>query len=143
MPRVKLTMPEHFAFTTELPIRITDLNYGGHVGNDSILGIIHEARARFLKYHGYEEMNMAGIGLILSDVTIEFRTELFYGDTLRASVCAAEFYRVGFDLYYKLEKSTVDKWVSVTHARTGIVCYDYSAKKIAGVPKEVMNKLLS
>jgi len=143
MPRIKLTMPDHFSFTTDIPVRITDVNYGGHVGNDSILGLIHEARVRFLRMHGYDEMNLAGIGLILSDVTIEFRNELFYGDTLRASVSAAEFYRVGFDLYYKLEKSTGDKWLSVTHARTGIVCYDYSAKKIAAVPKEVMNKLLS
>ncbi|HEY6901424.1 MAG TPA: thioesterase family protein [Puia sp.] len=143
MPRTKLVMPNNFNFTTLIPVRITDLNYGGHVGNDSILSLIHEIRVQFLKHHGYEELNLAGVGLIMADVTIEFRHELFYGETLRASVAAAEFSRVGFDLYYKLEKESGEKWVSVTHARTGMVCYDYSLKKIAGVPKEVCSKLLS
>ena len=150
MPRTKLILPDSFGYTTDIPIRITDTNYSGHVGNDSILSLIHEARVRFLKHHGYMELDIAGVGLIMADVTIEFKTELFYGDTLRASVAAAEFYRVGFDLYYKLEKlhpaadpDAPQKWVSVSNARTGMVCYDYSAKKIARVPTEVMNKLLS
>ena len=143
MPRTKLLLPENFNFTANIPVRITDLNYGGHVGNDSILSLIHEIRVQFLHHHGYDELNLAGVGLIMADVTIEFKHELFYGEILRASVAAAEFSRIGFDLYYKLEKQTGEKWVSVTHARTGMVCYDYSLKKIAGVPKEVCSKLLS
>jgi acyl-CoA thioesterase FadM len=143
MPRTKLVLPEHFSFTTEIPIRITDLNYGGHVGNDSVLTLIHEARVQFLIHHGYQELDLAGVGLIMADVTIEFRSELFYGDPLRASVTASEFSRVGFDLYYKLEKQVGEKWVSVSFARTGMICYNYSLKKIAAVPKEVLNKLLS
>ena len=143
MPRTKLVLPEHFSFTTEIPVRITDLNYGGHVGNDSILSILHESREQFLRSHDYREMDLAGVGLIMSDVTIEFKNELFYGDILRASVTASEFYRVGFDLYYKLEKKVADKWVTVSTARTGMVCYDYKLKKLVAVPKEAMNKLLS
>jgi acyl-CoA thioester hydrolase len=143
MPRTKLLLPENFNFTANIPVRITDLNYGGHVGNDSILSLIHEIRVQFLRHHDYDELNVAGVGLIMADVTIEFKHELFYGEILRASVAATEFSRVGFDLYYKLEKQTGEKWVSVTHARTGMVCYDYSLKKIAAVPKEVCSKLLS
>ena len=143
MPRTKLVLPEHFSFTTEIPVRITDLNYGGHVGNDSILSILHESREQFLRGHDYREMDLAGVGLIMSDVTIEFKNELFYGDILRASVTASEFYRVGFDLYYKLEKKVADKWVTVSTARTGMVCYDYKLKKLVAVPKEAMNRLLS
>ncbi len=120
MPRTKLLLPENFTFTTDIPVRITDLNYGGHVGNDSILSLIHEIRVQFLRHHAYDELNLAGVGLIMADVTIEFRHELFYGETLRASVAAAEFSRVGFDLYYKLEKQTGEKWVPVTHTRTGL-----------------------
>jgi acyl-CoA thioester hydrolase len=136
-------MPEFFSFTTEIPIRITEINYSGHVGNDSILSIIHEARVRFLRRQGYGELDIAGVGLIMADVTIEFKSELFYGDTLRVSIAAAEFYRVGFDLYYKLEKEADDKWIPVSFARTGMVTYDYAQKKIAPVPKEVCSKLLA
>ena len=72
MPKTKLLLPEHFPFTVEIPVRITDLNYGGHVGNDSILSLIHEIRVQFLRHHGYGELNVAGVGLIMADVTIEF-----------------------------------------------------------------------
>lgn len=150
MPKTKLALPEHFTFTTDIPIRITDLNYGGHVGNDSVLSLLHEVRMQFLRHHGYTELDLAGTGIIMADVAIEFRNEVFYGETLKASVAAAEFSRVGFDLYYKLEKQayTADnepsgKWITVAVARTGMVCYNYTLKKIASVPKEVCTRLLS
>lgn len=143
MPKTNLVLPEHFTFTTEIPIRITDLNYGGHVGNDSVLSILHEVRMQFLRHHGYTEMDLAGTGVIMADAAIEFRSEVFYGETLKASVAATEFSRVGFDLYYKLEKQTNDKWVTAAAARTGMVCYNYNTKKIVSVPKEVCTRLLS
>ena len=143
MPKTKLVLPEHFHFSTEIPVRVTDLNYGGHVGNDSILSLIHEIRAQFLHSHGYGELDMAGAGLIMADVTIEFKSELLYGDRLRASVAASDFSRVGFELYYKLEKQTGEKWLPVAFARTAMVCFDYKAKKIISLPKEVCTKLLS
>jgi len=143
MPKTKLLLPEHFSFTVEIPVRITDLNYGGHVGNDSILSLIHEIRVQFLRHHGYGELNVAGVGLIMADVTIEFKSELFYGDALWASVAAAEFSRVGFELYYRLGKKSGEKMVPVAFARTSMICYDYAQKKIVSVPKEVCTKLLS
>jgi len=143
MPKTKLILPERFPFTTEIPVRITDINYGGHVGNDSILSLIHEIRVQFLRQHGYTELDIAGVGLIMADVVIEFKSEIFYGDTLEASVAAAEFSRVGFELYYKLTKKTGDKWAPVCFARTAMVCYDYKTKKIVSVPKEICTKLLA
>lgn len=143
MPKVRLTLPDNFTFTTTIPIRITDLNYGGHVGNDSVLSLIHEARVQFLRYHGYTELDMGGVGLIMADTNIEFKNELFYGETLRAAVAATEFSRIGFDLYYKLEKEVGEKWIPVVLARTGMVCYNYAAKKVASMPKEICTRLLS
>jgi acyl-CoA thioester hydrolase len=143
MPKNRLLMPDRFTFTVGIPVRITDLNYAGHVGNDSILSLIHEIRVQFLRHHGYSELDVAGAGLIMTDVAIEFKSEIFYGDTIWASVAAAEFSRVGFELYYKLEKKVEEKTQSVAFARTAMICYDYSAKKIVSVPKEVCTKLLT
>jgi acyl-CoA thioester hydrolase len=143
MPKTRLILPERFPFTTQLSVRVTDLNYGGHVGNDSILSLIHEIRVQFLVHHGYQEFNLAGAGLIMTDVAIEFKNELFYGDTIWASVAASEFSRVGFEIYYKLEKKSGDKMATVAVARTAMICYDYKAKKIVSVPKEVCTKLLA
>jgi acyl-CoA thioesterase FadM len=141
MARIKIDLPSHFNFSTAIPIRITDLNYGGHVGNDTILSIIHEARVQFLKSYGYEELDMDGVGLIMSDATIEFKSELFYGDTVRTFVAAGEFTGVAFNLYYKLQKEVDTNIVIVASAKTRMVCYDYAQKKIVAVPSEAKWKL--
>lgn len=134
MPRVKIELPASFPFSTTIDIRITDLNYGGHVGNDTILTIIHEARMRFLQKHGCTEMDFGGTGLIMSDVAIEFKSELFYGDSVQVSIAASEPSRVAFTLIYVLEKTVGEKKATVAIARTGMVCYNYQAKKIASFP---------
>ena len=134
-------MPEKFSFETIIPIRITDLNYGAHVGNDTVLSILHEARVQFLENFGYEEFNFGGLSLIMSDVAIQFKSEIFYGERLIASVVAQEFSRSTFEVYYKLEKEIDNGKTTVVLAKTGMVCYNYSTKKIAAIPEEVKKKL--
>jgi len=141
MARIKIDLPEQFSFSTSIPIRITDLNYGNHVGNDAVLSIIHEARMQFLKNFGYTEMEFAGVGMIMSDVAIEFKNELFYGDIVIASVTATGFSKVGFDIYYKLEKSPGDKNVLVAAAKTGMLCFDYAKRKIVSIPEAAIKNL--
>src|SRR5579871_1494456 len=143
MARIKIDLPEQFSFLTEIPIRITDLNYGGHVGNDIVLSLIHEARVQFLKHAGYTELDFSGVGLIMSDVAIEFKNEIFYGDIIKASITAKEFSRVGFDIFYKLEKESSNKMILLAIAKTGMVCYNYQTKKIAAVPDEARVKLVA
>ena len=136
MSRIKINPPAAFSFTCYIPVRITDLNYGGHAGNDTILSLIHEARMQFLHSHGYTEMNFGGCGMIMADAGIEFKSELFYGDVVQASVAVGAVTRVGFDLYYKLEKEAADKKILVALAKTGMICYDYARKKIMAVPEK-------
>jgi acyl-CoA thioester hydrolase len=137
MARIRIDLPEPFTFSTRISIRITDLNYGNHVGNDTVLSLIHEARVQFLKHYGYAELQLEGVGLIMSDAGIEFRSELFYGDIVTAFVKTGEFSRSGFDLYYKLMKD--DSIVAI--AKTGMVCYNYDTKKVVSVPSAVKEKL--
>jgi YbgC/YbaW family acyl-CoA thioester hydrolase len=143
MPRTRLTLPSHFTFNALIPVRVTDLNYGGHVGNDSILSIIHEARMQFLKHFGLSELQFAGTGLIMSDVTIEFLAEAFYGDMLEVGVAATDFTRAGFTLYYAIAKRLGDTKVAVANAKTGMVCYDYARKKVSAVPPHIPGLLAS
>lgn len=141
MARVRIQLPETFIFSCSIPVRITDLNYGGHAGNDSLLSLIHEARMQYLRSLGYTEMQFAGTGMIMADAAIEFKSELFYGDTVLASVSAGAFTKIGFELYYKLEKESGGKKVTVALAKTGMICFDYQNKKIVSLPREAQQKL--
>jgi acyl-CoA thioesterase FadM len=144
MARIKIELPGSFPFSCQIPVRITDINYGGHAGNDTVLSIIHEARMQFLQRMGYTEMEFAGVGMIMSDVSIEFKNELFYGDVVIASVIAGEISRIGFELLYKLETvrpANSSMKVLVAIAKTGMICYDYDKKKIVSIPEEARMKL--
>jgi acyl-CoA thioester hydrolase len=139
MPRIRISLPESFSFTTIIPIRITDLNYGGHVGNDSILSLLHEARVQFLNHSGFTELDFAGTSLIMSDVAIEFKSEVFYGTSLSVHVTAGEFTRAGFDIFYQMMNAENNKLVAV--AKTGMVCFDYPTRKVTAVPAQALAKL--
>ena len=113
MARIKLTLPSTFSFSTLIPVRITDLNYGNHLGNDAVLSLIHEARMQYLISKGYTELDLAGVGMLMSDAAIEFKAEAFYGDILKAYVTPGDISRVGFDLYYKLVYSFFTTTVTI------------------------------
>lgn len=132
MARIKLEMPRHFTFTTELPVRISDINYGGHLGNDALLGLIHEARVRFLKQYQYSELDIEGLGLVMTDSAIIYKAESFHGDRLQVDVTVSDFNKYGCDFYYLL--SNHDTAVEIAHAKTGIVFFDYQKRKVAPVP---------
>lgn len=95
MNRIKLTLPETFHFSTEMVIRITDLNYGGHVGNDVFLSLMHEARQQYLLSLGYKELSFAGTGLIMADIALEYKRELNHMDRVRIAVVAAGLDKLG------------------------------------------------
>nr|WP_225986667.1 thioesterase family protein [Rufibacter sp. LB8] len=121
-----------------MPIRITDLNYGGHLGNDALLSLLHEARLQYLHENGASELDFGGTGLIMSDVGIVYKGEGFYGDVLTVQVQATEFNKYGFDLVYRL---TNQNGKEIAYAKTGMLCFDYGARKLRTVPAEARERL--
>lgn len=134
MGRVKLALPEKFIFTTEIPVRISDINYGGHLGNDAVLSIIHEARVRFLTANNYSEFNVCGAGLIQSDAIIIYKTEAFYGDNITVALAIGDFSATGCYCFFHLTRQADGK--EIVRAKTGMVFYDYENKQLLRVPKE-------
>jgi acyl-CoA thioesterase FadM len=133
MSRIKIQLPGQFIFETSLPIRISDINYGSHLGNDAVLSIIHEARMRFLTHFGYTEFDIHGVGLILADAAIVYKSEGFYGEILMIEVAVDDFSTFGCDLIYRLTNQSTGK--EVARAKTGIVFFDYPSKKRVHVPE--------
>lgn len=137
MARIKIDIPEKVMATFLIPVRIADINYGNHVGNDAFVSIIHEARMLWLKLYDYTELKIEGIGLIMSDLAIEFKSESFYGDVVEVKLGAGEISRVGFELYYRLFAKRNNENILLANAKTGMVCYDYDAKKVAAIPEKL------
>jgi acyl-CoA thioester hydrolase len=132
MARIKLDLPERFPFSTELRVRITDVNYGGHMGNDSLLGLLHEARVRFLAHYGLGELDIFGLGLIMADSVIVYKSEAFPGEKLEIAVMVTDFNKYGCDFVYRVTEKISGR--EVARAKTGFVFFDYSRRAVQSVP---------
>jgi acyl-CoA thioester hydrolase len=137
MPRVEIELPERFTFSTELEVRVSDLNYGNHVGNDGVLTLIHEARRRYLRSLGEDELGKDGMGFVIADAALVYRAQAFYGDRLTVQVVAGEFQSRSCTFYYRVSKGEV----TVAEARTGVVCFDFKTQKTAILPPALLTKL--
>lgn len=137
MSRVKIKFPEQKPLhTASIAVRITDVNYGGHVGNDSILSIIHEARMLALKSGGFSELNAGGNGMIMADVMIAYKGEAFYGDVLDVAIYAEEISGSSFDLLYMITTIRGDKTINIAQAKTGMVCFDYARRRPVAIGED-------
>ena len=143
MPRIKINFPDKFFdVPIYIPVRITDINYGDHLGNDSVVSIIHEARMQFLQKHGFTELNIEGIGLIMSDIFVEFKNESFYKDIIEVKIAGGDIAKVSFELFYRLSVARNNQQIIIANAKTTMVCYDYELKKVVSIPgklKEILS----
>jgi acyl-CoA thioesterase FadM len=137
MARIKLNMPEKIIFSTKIKVRISDVNYGGHLGNDSLISLIHDARVEFLKSFGWSEIDLAGVSLIQSELAGNYKGEAFQGDILNFEIAVGDISNKGFELYFQAKNETGDL---ICIAKTGLLCFDYQAKKIVNLPEVVKEK---
>lgn len=141
MARLKLTLPDQFSFETELQIRISDVNYGGHMGNDAILRMVHEARMQYLMQLGFSEKDVLGKGLIMSDAQVVYKSEAFHSDMLSIKLGTHEYHKFGFEFYYEVFNKTRNQLVALV--TTNMVFFDYKVKKISPAPDELEERFLS
>ena len=133
MARIHIDLPEHFGFSTDLPLYISHINYGGHLDNALLLTLVSEARTRFFKALGYSELDVEGVGIVVADAAVQYRSEAFHGETMRVAMAASDFSKYGCDLLWCM--SDVATGREVARGKTGIVFLDYSTRKVALVPE--------
>ena len=117
---IKIHLPKQFTFHTDIAIRISDINYGNHLGNDDVLRLIHEARVRYLRQYGFTELDICGVGLMIADAAVIYKSQGFYGDQLRIEVTTAEPARYGCDLYYRITNIGTGKEVARAYMELGV-----------------------
>ena len=132
-------MPEQYFFSTDLDVRISDINYGNHVGNDAILSIVHESRCRFFNELGFSELDVDGFGIIMTDCAVVYKSESHYGETLTINISTQDHNKYGCDIIYQIVEKHTKR--TVAEVKTGIVFFDYSQKKVVNIPQAFLDKL--
>lgn len=133
MPRIRIELPTVFSFSTEIPILIGHINYGGHLDNALLLSLVSEARVRFFQNLGYSELDVEGLGIVVADVAVQYRSEAFQGEVMRIEMTPADFNTYGCDLMWRMAEKNSDR--EVARGKTGIVFFDYGLRVPSAVPE--------
>ena len=139
MARLILTFPEdQYYYTTLLTVRVTDINAGNHLGNDSMISMISEARARFLFEYGVSETEGDGTGIIVTDLATTYRAEAHARDQLLFEVGVMDFNKYGGDIIFRVTRPK-DKTL-VAMAKQGFVFFNYKTSQVVVMPEEFQGK---
>lgn len=139
MPRIKLEKRDHYDFQYNTQIKIRDINYGGHLGNDSLVGILHEARASLFHSFGVSELDLGDIttGIIITDLVVNYLGEGHMFDDITVFSHIDEIKKTGFRIFNYA--SSGEKAIAL--AETGIRAFDYNERKVGKIPKIFIDRM--
>jgi len=128
---LKITdMKQEAVYAGSYKVRVGDINYGGHMGNDRALLLFHDARLFFLEEGGFSESDIGGPGLIMSEAHVYFKKEVFRGDELKVYIHIEELKELSFVMHY----SVVRDETQVLHGSTKMIAFDYERRRVVKIP---------
>jgi acyl-CoA thioesterase FadM len=139
MARLHLDFPEdQYYYTTLLTVRVTDINAGNHLGNDSMISMISEARARFLFEFGVAETERDGTGIIVTDLATTYRAEAHARDQLLFEVGVMDFNKYGGDIIFRITRPKDKKWSRWPSRASSSI--NYKTSQVVAMPEDFRNK---
>jgi 4-hydroxybenzoyl-CoA thioesterase len=117
----------------EMDVPIAFINRGNHLGNDSLVSCLNEARLAFMQASFGDPYTVDGAAMINGDLAVEYKSEAYHGDRLRIEVAASDFHRYGCDFVYRV--SCVGDGRIVALAKTGMLLFDFDNKQLKEAPR--------
>jgi len=139
MPRVDLVKLPSYEFTHDITVRKTDINYAGHLGNEALLGLVHEARGKFLDHLGFNTAlgKENKVGLIIADIAVNFEAEAFAGDSLIIDCQIEELGEKSFRLFHRIRRNQQ----LIALVESGLVAFDYQISQAVPLPEAFLKGL--
>jgi acyl-CoA thioesterase FadM len=138
MPRVQLQVQPNYEFEYQTTIQTRDLNYAGHLGNDSLVSLIQEARVALFQELGFRELDLGDgkTGIIIGDLVINFKAEGFFGEHVVIQSHIDDVNEKSMRIYHKVVKKNDDTVLALVE--TGIISFDYESRKISIFPAKFL-----
>lgn len=122
-----------FRFSTTLEVRWRDVDALGHVNNAVYFTYLEQARCHYLRQLGVVPSNPAGIGMILAEISCQFKSPLELGERVTVWARVSELRNSSFFFEYRMKGT--DGRLAAT-ARSAQVCYDYQTRQPIPIPDE-------
>ena len=139
MPKIKLKEQALYPFQYATSLKIRDINYGNHLSNDAVVGLLHEARIHMLQQLECSELNLGDskTGIMIADLVVNYKKQGYLGDEIIIYLNINEISKRSFRVFYKIKRG--DELIVL--AETGIVTYNYQAESIAKNPELFLSRL--
>lgn len=120
-----------YNFSIPLTVRVSDLNYGNHVGHQNFFSFFQEARIAYLRQFDYSELDIGGCGMLVAEANCKYKRELYLNDAITVSCRVSKLKSKLFNMEYMISKGDT----ICAEGFTVNICYDYHGKSIVRVPK--------
>jgi len=127
-------------FEDTVLVMVNHINYGNHLGYDSVLSIIQEIRMRFLKKLNLSELSIENdVGYIITQAQVEYKSEAFHGDELHAKMYIKTINTRTMEIYCILENCRNFRKVAL--CTTKHVFFNYRLRKVSNISEHTVNIL--
>ena len=137
MQRIRLEFPsEAVVHRHSLSVRITDMNYGRHLGHDALISLLHEARAAALDSLGVKEWDLGGYPSVVADLAVQYQGEARWPDTLIIETALAGVQRKALTVFHRVVRESDQRLIAT--ARLNLLLVDIETGRPVSIPASVL-----
>lgn len=139
MPRIKLSPLDTYRFEYRTTINARDVNYGGHLGNDAVVSLLHEARIDLLHSFGFTELDLGDreTGIIVSELQVSYRAEGHLLDEIIIQSDVIRMKNASFRMAHRIQRGDD----TLVLAEVGIVAFNYKTRQVSELPELFQEKV--
>ncbi len=140
MERVRLEFPEAaIVHRHPLTVRVTDMNYGRHLGHDTLVSLLHEARIQAFGAQGLTEWDLGGYPSVVADLAVQYQSEARWPDALVVETAIPAPDGRAIIVYHRVRHAEGGRPVAT--ARLNLVLIDPATGRPVTVPDGVATAL--
>jgi acyl-CoA thioester hydrolase len=125
---------DDFRHRTTLEVRFRDIDAFGHVNNAVFFSYVEQARIRYLLDVLDSETTFDRMPLILARVELDYRSPVFYGESVTVGTRVDRVGRTSFGMSHRMTAGDDERLVG--EVNSVLVTYDYAAAGPMPVPDE-------
>lgn len=136
MERVRLEFPDTaIVHRQPLTVRVTDMNYGRHLGHDTLVSLLHEARIQALAALGLTEWDLGGYPSVVADLAIQYQSEARWPDALVVETAIPALEGRAITVHHRVLHAEGGRPVAT--ARLNVLLVDPATGRPVAVPEAV------
>ena len=103
-------------YTDTITPRVSDINYGGHLGHVELINLLHEIRVRFLNMYSLKEIDINGHILIIRHLNVTYKNQVFWNNVLAVNMkIAVDGAQIVFN--YRIFNTTLNNEAAIAETK--------------------------